>query len=56
MLSLVQMHAATIEPALREIGRPDQSEPELERLGYVAIPKAVIDAEFDAHQSDDELA
>jgi hypothetical protein len=38
--------------------RPDQSKPELERfaVGYVAIPKAVIDAEFDTHQSDDELA
>jgi hypothetical protein len=35
-----------------------QSKPELERLavGCVAIPKAVIDAEFDTHQSDDELA
>jgi hypothetical protein len=45
-------------PALRAIGRPEQSEPELEQLavGYVAIPKAVIDAEFDTHQSDDELA
>ena len=57
-MSLVLMHAATTEPALRAIGRPDQSEPELERfaVGYVAIPKAVIDAKFDTHQSDDELA
>ena len=46
------------KPALRAIGRPDQSEPELERfaVGYVAVHKAVIDAEFDTHQSDDELA
>ena len=45
------------KPALRAICRPDQSEPELERfaVGYVAIPKAIIDAEFDTHQSDDEL-
>jgi hypothetical protein len=28
----------------------------LAAVGYVAIPKAVIDAEFDTHQSDDELA
>ena len=57
-MSLVLMHAATTEPALRAVGRPDQSKPELERfaVGYVAIPKAVIDAEFDTHQSDDELA
>jgi hypothetical protein len=43
---------------LRAVARPDQSKPELERfaVGYVAIPKAVIDAEFDTHQSDDELA
>jgi hypothetical protein len=40
--------------ALRAIGRPG---PELEQfaVGYVAIPKAIIDAEFDTHQSDDEL-
>jgi len=46
------------KPALRAIGRPDQSEPELERfaVGYVAVHKVVIDAEFDTHQSDDELA
>ena len=40
-------------------GRPARPiQPELERfaVGYVAIPKAVIDAEFDTHQSDDELA
>ena len=57
-MSLVLMHAATTKPALRAIGRPDQSEPELERfaVGCVAIPKAVIDTEFDTHQSDDELA
>ena len=57
-MSLVLMHAATTEPALRAVGRPDQSKTELERfaVGYVAIPKAVIDAEFDTHQSDDELA
>jgi hypothetical protein len=57
-MSLVLMHAATTEPALRAVGRPDQSKPELERfaVSYVAIPKAVIDAEFDTHQSDDELA
>jgi len=57
-MSLVLMHAATTEPALRAIGRPDQSERELERfaVGYVAVHKAVIDAEFDTHQSDDELA
>jgi len=56
--SLVLMVAATTEPALRTVGRPDQSKPELERfaVGYVAIPKAVIDAEFDTRQSDDELA
>jgi hypothetical protein len=43
---------------LRAVGRPDQSNPELERfaVGYVAIPKAVIDAEFDTHKSDNELA
>jgi hypothetical protein len=37
--------------------RPE-SKPELERfaVGYVAIPQAVNDAEFDTHQSDDELA
>jgi hypothetical protein len=42
---------------LRAIGWPDQSEPELERfaVGNVAIPAAVIDAEFATHQSDDEL-
>ena len=57
-MSLVLMVAATTEPALRTVGRPDQSKPELERfaVGYVAIPKAVIDAEFDTRQSDDELA
>ena len=46
------------KPALRAIGRPEQSEPELERfaVGYVAVHKVVIDAEFDTHQSDDELA
>jgi hypothetical protein len=41
---------------LRTVGRPDQSKPELFAVGYVAIPKAVIDAEFDTRQSDDELA
>jgi hypothetical protein len=28
----------------------------LAAVGYVAIPKAVIDAEFDTRQSHDELA
>jgi hypothetical protein len=56
-MSLVLMHAATTEPALRAVGRPNQSKPALERFAATwAILKAVIDAEFDNHQSDDELA
>jgi hypothetical protein len=57
-MSLVLMVAATTEPALRAVGRPDQFEPALEwfAVGHVAITKAIIDAEFDTHQSDDELA
>ena len=51
-MSLVPMVAQNLRCA-----RPE-SKPELERfaVGYVAIPQAVNDAEFDTHQSDDELA